>query len=79
MQDNLFQKTAEEIAESEINAFLNCPVMTWLPVIEGDYGQDRFLVEDPNESFRVGRFQKVNVLVGVTADEFISPAAGEIF
>jgi acetylcholinesterase len=50
--------------------------MTWLPVIEIDYGQERFLIEDPNESFREGRFQKSNVMVGITADEFVSPVAG---
>jgi acetylcholinesterase len=48
--------------------------LTWLPVIESDLGQERFLVEDPNESFRAGRFEKVNVMIGLTADEFIAPA-----
>ena len=53
--------------------------MMWLPVVEKDFGQERFLVEDPNDSFREGRFQKVNVMVGVTSEEFIEPVAGKFF
>jgi hypothetical protein len=51
--------------------------MTWIPVVETDLEQERFLVEDPNESLRKGEFAKVNVMLGVTADEFIQPAASE--
>lgn len=72
-----FQKTAEEIANNEIHSYLRCEIMTWLPVVEGNFGQQRYLIEDPNESFREGRFEKANVIVGVTADEFISPAASK--
>lgn len=58
--------------------FLNCPVMTWLPVVEQDLGQERFLINEPNVLFAAGNFSKVNVMIGVTADEFSSPAACEL-
>lgn len=49
--------------------------MTWLPVVEL-LGDEKFLTDDPNTLFRDGNFSRVNVMTGVTADEFISPAAG---
>ena len=51
--------------------------MTWLPVVEPDLGQERFFTDEPNKLLRNGNFAKVNVMIGVTADEFISPVAGE--
>lgn len=56
--------------------FFNCPVMSWLPVVETNLGQDRFMVAEPNDLWRSGNFSRVNVMTGVTADEFIQPAAG---
>lgn len=56
--------------------YFHCPVMTWLPVVEQDFGQERFLAEQPNKLFEIGNFSKVNVMIGVTADEFAIPAAG---
>jgi acetylcholinesterase len=50
--------------------------MTWGPVVEPDFGQERFLIEEPNKLFREGKFMKVNAMVGITTDEFISPIAG---
>lgn len=52
--------------------------MTWVPVIESDLGQERFLTDQPNDLFRSGNFSRVNVMTGITADEFISPAAGKV-
>jgi hypothetical protein len=49
--------------------------MPWVPVIEPDFGQERFLIEDPNVSFRNGNFSKVPVIIGITAGEFIEPVA----
>lgn len=57
--------------------FFSCPVMSWLPVVEPDLGQERFMVDEPNNLWRSGNFSRVNVMTGVTADEFIQPAAGE--
>lgn len=48
--------------------------MTWLPVVEL-IGDEKFLTDDPNALFRDGNFSHVNVMTGVTADEFISPVA----
>lgn len=45
--------------------------MTWFPVIEEDGGQERFLIEDPVESFRSGNFEKVPLIIGRTRDEFV--------
>lgn len=59
-----------------IFAFFKCPVMSWLPVVELDLGQERFLADEPNDLWRSGNFSKVNVMTGVTADEFIQPVAG---
>lgn len=50
--------------------------MTWRPVIEPDFGQERFLTEQPETMYREGNFARVNVMVGITADEFVSPIAG---
>lgn len=55
--------------------FFGCPLIRWLPVIEDDFGQERYLTDEPNVLFHDGKFQKVNVMIGITADEFISPAA----
>lgn len=48
--------------------------MTWMPVVEL-HGAEKFLIDDPNALFRSGKFPNVNVMVGLTADEFISPVA----
>lgn len=58
--------------------FLSCPLLIWTPTLEKDFGQEIFLSQQPNELYRAGNFSKVNVLVGITADEYASPAAGQI-
>ncbi len=55
-----------------------CLVFTWTPLLEEDFGQERFTTDDPSVLFRQGNFSRVNAIMGVTAHEFISPAAGEI-
>lgn len=60
-------------------SYFHCPIMTWIPVVETEnFGQERFLIDEPNKLFLSGNSSKVNVIAGVTADEFIEPAAGEI-
>lgn len=58
------------------SSFFKCPVMNWIPVIEPDLGQERFLIRNPSDSYREGNFSRVKVMASVTENEFISPAAG---
>lgn len=53
------------------------PVLIWLPVIEPDFGQERFLTENPTEMIQSGRFERVPVLAGITKFEFLYPAISE--
>ncbi|XP_055916194.1 juvenile hormone esterase-like [Eupeodes corollae] len=46
------------------------PMLNWSPVIEKDFGQERFLTEDPLTSFEKGNFQKTPMIIGRTKDEF---------
>lgn len=58
--------------------YYDCPVLNWLPVVEKDFGQERFLADEPNKLFASGDFSKVKVMVGVTADEFIMPVPRKV-
>lgn len=53
------------------------PVLLWLPVVELDFGQERFLSDDPSVLFSLGRFERVPVLSGITKYEFLYPAISE--
>lgn len=53
--------------------------MIWLPVVESDFGVARFFEDEPNELFHNGKFAKANVITGITANEFISPVAGNAY
>ena len=55
-----------------VKEYPECEVVVWMPVVEADFGQERFFVEDPSATFRKGKFNKVPVIAGRTADEFIS-------
>ncbi|CAH2057989.1 unnamed protein product, partial [Iphiclides podalirius] len=46
------------------------PVGIWLPVIEKDFGQERFLHVEPADAIREGRMHAVPLLVSQTEDEF---------
>ncbi|XP_063699252.1 juvenile hormone esterase-like [Culicoides brevitarsis] len=46
----------------------------WSPVVEKDFGQERFLVEQPLESFEKGNYAKVSLIAGVTRDELVENA-----
>lgn len=46
------------------------PIMIWLPVVEPDLGQERFLTEDPTQLFKRGQFYRVPVMAGITELEF---------
>lgn len=51
--------------------------MIWTPVIEENFGQERFLTEHPMKLLTSGKFQKMPVLTGVTEYEFGYRAFGE--
>lgn len=50
------------------------PILKYFPVIEKDFGQERFLIEDPKISFSTGNFNRVPIIAGITHDEFVGPA-----
>lgn len=71
----ILKTPAQVIAQNMRISVFPCLVLPWTPLIEEDFGQERFLTDDPHVSFRSGNFSKVNVMVGITENEFISPAA----
>ncbi|ALC45678.1 CG4757 [Drosophila busckii] len=50
------------------------PVLNWMPVIEPDFGQERFLLEHPYKTAQSGNFYKVPLIAGITEFEFLSGA-----
>lgn len=54
--------------------YLGGPIILWKPVIEKDFCQERFLVENPIKSFKDGRFYRVPIMTGITKYEFLHPA-----
>lgn len=72
----LKEKPATDFADSLAAMFVLSwnPVLLWTAVVEPDFGQERFLIEDPTESFLKGDFVKVPVIAGITQDEFAGPA-----
>lgn len=75
----LKQKHSADIGNSMTMLFeygVGNPIIVWKPVIEPDFGQERFLVEDPTESFRNGNFAKVPIIARTTQYEILNPAIG---
>ncbi|XP_063924662.1 esterase FE4-like [Zophobas morio] len=70
--DCLRTKSAEEIVKTlpRFLEFGKNPLLTYTPVIEKDYGQQRFIIEHPVKSIVNNNFQELPVLVGVTQNEF---------
>lgn len=56
----------------DLKNYPECEVVSWHPVIEPDFNQERFATQDPTELFKKGEFAKVNVLAGIVTDEFVS-------
>lgn len=54
------------------------PIILFKPVIEPDFGQERFLTQDPNCLLKNGHFPKVEILTGFTEYEFLNPAICKI-
>ncbi|XP_038218167.1 venom carboxylesterase-6-like [Zerene cesonia] len=46
------------------------PLTLWTPVVEADYGQERFLPIDPIDAIREGRMHPVPYIISRTKDEF---------
>lgn len=56
-----------------------CPILPWWPVIEPDFGQERFLEDQPNKLLEEGNFTQVPTLIGITSDEYASVVPGLTF
>ncbi|KAB0802381.1 hypothetical protein PPYR_04567 [Photinus pyralis] len=65
-------KTAKELGDSlpGFSEYRSDPIIKWKPVIEKDFGQERFLVEDPVTAVQNGRFRHVPMIFSVTREEF---------
>lgn len=67
-----FQKPALDLVSAlELGNAENALEPIWWPVIEPDFGQVRFMPEDPVEILSRVDFSKVPVMAGITSDEFI--------
>lgn len=53
------------------------PIIVFKPVIEEDFGQERFLTHDPTCLMEAGQFAPVNILTGITEYEFLYPVIGK--
>lgn len=65
-------KPASELGQSlpRFAEFGFDPVLIWIPNIERDFGQERFLTGHPITLILNGEFQKVPYITGVTTEEF---------
>ncbi len=54
-----------------------CPKLPWWPVVEQNFGQDRFLEYQPTHLFQIGNFSKVPTLIGIISDEFAQEVPGK--
>ncbi|KAG4073007.1 hypothetical protein HA402_009426 [Bradysia odoriphaga] len=77
MMDCLKSRPARDFGNSLVNMFEfshGNPILIWYPVIEKDFGQERFLTENPTKLMRQGRFMRVPIIAGITEHEFLGPA-----
>lgn len=63
---------------NEFKEFDGKPIVIWYPVVEPDFGQERFLTDDPAKLFASGNFSRVPIITGITQDEFVGAAPGII-
>lgn len=65
-------KSAEELGNSlpRFFEFGSNSILQWSPVIEEDYGQERFLPDHPINLINKGKFMDIPLMAGVTEDEF---------
>lgn len=71
---------AVELAASapRLYQFAGNPSYLFLPVIERDFGQERFLTEDPINQFQLGRFEHVPLMAGIIKNELAFVVKREI-
>lgn len=60
-----------------ITDYPDCLIVAWRPVVESDFGQERFFGEDPVKIISDGNFTKVPIIIGRTTDEFVSDVPGK--
>ncbi|KAJ3646359.1 hypothetical protein Zmor_023949 [Zophobas morio] len=74
--DCLRKTPAEELGNSffQFAEFGTDPILIWSPVIEEDFGQERFLPDHPIKLIKSGKFEQVPVIAGITKDEFAQRA-----
>ncbi|XP_055371594.1 juvenile hormone esterase-like [Condylostylus longicornis] len=71
MIDCLREKPWEQIIAIAGNWDENyLPDMEWNYEIEQDFGQERFIIENPTVLFEKGEFNRVSVIAGITKDEY---------
>ncbi|XP_045478007.1 uncharacterized protein LOC123683151 [Harmonia axyridis] len=72
LMDCLNNATSQQYADSvmKFREFHNDPVIIWGPVLEDDFGQERFLIEHPIKSAWYGNFTKIPIMAGITTKEF---------
>lgn len=54
------------------------PIILWKPVVERDFGQERFLPDDPTRLLQRGDFARVPVITGIAEYEFVGSAIGTL-
>lgn len=59
-----YVKTSADMFESNWN-----PIYNWFPVVEADFGQERFLTEDPYKTMMSGNINKVPLIIGLAEYE----------
>ncbi|CAD7085435.1 unnamed protein product [Hermetia illucens] len=77
MVDCLKMRNAVDFGTSLPNMFEfgnGNPVLLFKPVIEPDFGQERFLTADPTKVYQRGDFMRIPIISGITKDEFAFPA-----
>lgn len=73
----LRNRTQDEITSAQSilpNLCNSLPIVIhWWPVVEPDFGQDRFLEDQPTYLFEIGNFSKMPTLIGIISDELFVP------
>ncbi|XP_037043485.1 esterase FE4-like [Bradysia coprophila] len=73
----LRNKTEDEILSVQMSlANGPCPDLNFWPVVEPDFGQKRFLEDQPTHLFKIGNFTKVPTLIGIISEEFAQEVPG---
>ncbi|XP_017776429.1 PREDICTED: esterase E4-like [Nicrophorus vespilloides] len=72
MMKCLKEKPAKDLAatNSELREIVKDPHYTWLPTIEQDFGQNRFLTMHPLSLLNHGQVANVPIMIAQTNDEF---------